>query len=244
MLLKTFFTCIVLACLLLPGLGLEGEKRKAKRVKASQTGKEVGPNKRAKEGTAHRNGTEAGGVKVGRGPSNDATCTSVGGICQRKTYICQGRYLKDRCTGSGTRECCMSGSGAWDALCSGHHQNRIRGCDKFGCGAFNSKRGGKIHKAVDVVCDDYSFVNAPFSGILGGPASRVGDDGGVQYDGVKLSNSEYCVKIFNMRPYRYLGGISRGEALGYLLPLQERFSGITSHLELQMCDRSDPSTFI
>uniref|UniRef100_A0A8C7LKE0 Uncharacterized protein n=1 Tax=Oncorhynchus kisutch TaxID=8019 RepID=A0A8C7LKE0_ONCKI len=54
----------------------------------------------------------------------------------------------------------------------------------------------------------------------------------------------YCVKIFNIRPYRYMGPISQGEALGYLLPLQERFSGITSHMELQMCDRSDPSPYI
>lgn len=54
----------------------------------------------------------------------------------------------------------------------------------------------------------------------------------------------HCVKIFNIRPYRYVGPVAQGEALGYLLPLQERFSGITSHLELQMCDGTDPSPFI
>lgn len=53
-----------------------------------------------------------------------------------------------------------------------------------------------------------------------------------------------CVKIFNVRPYRYMGPVTQGEALGYLLPLQERFPGITSHLELQMCDGTDPSPFI
>lgn len=41
-----------------------------------------------------------------------------------------------------------------------------------------------------------------------------------------------------------MGPVAQGEALGYLLPLQERFSGITSHLELQMCDGTDPSPFI
>uniref|UniRef100_A0A8C9T6S2 Si:ch1073-204b8.1 n=1 Tax=Scleropages formosus TaxID=113540 RepID=A0A8C9T6S2_SCLFO len=112
-----------------------------------------------------------------------------------------------------------------------------RGCDRFGCGAFNSKR------AVDVVCDDYSVVNAPFSGTLGGPVYRKVADG-IRDDGVKLLSSEYCVKIFNVRPYRYMGPISKGEAMGYLLPLQERFSGITSHLELQMCDRSNPFPYI
>lgn len=54
----------------------------------------------------------------------------------------------------------------------------------------------------------------------------------------------HCVKIFNIRPYRYLGPVTQGEALGYLLPLQERFPGITSHLELQMCNGTDPSPFI
>lgn len=59
-----------------------------------------------------------------------------------------------------------------------------------------------------------------------------------------LSNPAQCVKIFNIRPYRYLGPVAQGQALGYLLPLQERFSGITSHLALQMCDGTDPSRFI
>uniref|UniRef100_A0A8C6UCA1 Uncharacterized protein n=1 Tax=Neogobius melanostomus TaxID=47308 RepID=A0A8C6UCA1_9GOBI len=54
----------------------------------------------------------------------------------------------------------------------------------------------------------------------------------------------HCVKLLNMRPYWYTGSVTRGEAVGYLLPLQDRFSGITSHLKLQMCDRSDPMPFI
>ncbi|XP_048023553.1 leukocyte cell-derived chemotaxin-2-like [Megalobrama amblycephala] len=66
----------------------------------------------------------------------------------------------------------------------------------------------------------------------------------VQYDGVKLYNKVHCVKIFNIRPYGYFGSVVQGKAMGYLLPQQENFSGITSHLELQMCDGSDPSPFI
>ncbi len=46
---------------------------------------------------------------------------------------------------------------------------------------------GRIHKGIDIVCGDYSIVNAPFSGNLGGPVGRaVGDS--IQYDGVKLYN--------------------------------------------------------
>lgn len=57
-------------------------------------------------------------------------------------------------------------------------------------------------------------------------------------------SSVHCVKIFNIRPYGYFGSVVQGKAMGYLLPQQENFSGITSHLELQMCDGSDPSPFI
>uniref|UniRef100_A0A673AG54 Uncharacterized protein n=1 Tax=Sphaeramia orbicularis TaxID=375764 RepID=A0A673AG54_9TELE len=59
-----------------------------------------------------------------------------------------------------------------------------------------------------------------------------------------LSVYFHCVQIFNIRPYRYMGPVTKGEALGYLLPLQDRLSGITSHLKLQMCDGTDPSPFI
>ncbi|XP_070773725.1 leukocyte cell-derived chemotaxin-2-like [Enoplosus armatus] len=176
------------------------------------------------------------------GPKSDISCTKLGGICQPDRYICQGRYLKDKCSGAKTRQCCMP-VGAWSILCAGHHNNRVRACDVHGCGAFNSRRGDNLHKAVDLVCDDYGIVNTPFSGSLAGPVSRK-DPAGHQYDGVKLLNDVHCVKIFNIRPYRYIGPVAQGEALGYLLPLQERFSGITSHLELQMCDGTDPSPFI
>ncbi|ROJ62445.1 Leukocyte cell-derived chemotaxin-2 [Anabarilius grahami] len=112
-----------------------------------------------------------------------------------------------------------------------------------GCGLSCIFSDGGIHKGIDIVCGDYGIINAPFSGNLGGPVGRaVGDS--VQYDGVKLYNKVHCVKIFNVRPYAYFGSVVQGKAMGYLLPQQENFSGITSHLDLQMCDGSDPSPFI
>lgn len=171
----------------------------------------------------------------------DFSCTSLGGICQPQRYICQGRYLNDKCS-RGNTQCCLP-DGAWSVLCSGHHNNRVRACDGYGCGAFNSRRGDKLHKAVDLVCDDYGVINAPFSGVLSGPVS-LSDPSGIQYDGVKLVSSGRCVELLNMRPYVYMGSVTRGGAVGYLLPLQDRFSGITSHLRLQMCDGSDPTPFI
>ncbi|KAM3601369.1 uncharacterized protein V6R79_011614 [Siganus canaliculatus] len=198
--------------------------------------------KRPKALTPKKNLKNRGMKRPSVGPRSDINCLNVGGICQSNRYICQGRYLKDKCSGEKTRQCCMP-VGAWSILCAGHHNNRVRACDGHGCGAFNSRRGKDLNKAVDLVCDDFGIVNAPFSGSLAGPVSRKDSDGN-QYDGIKLFNDVHCVKIFNIRPYRYLGPVAQEEALGYVLPLQDRFSGITSHLKLQMCDSSDPSPFI
>uniref|UniRef100_A0A8C6UE91 Uncharacterized protein n=1 Tax=Neogobius melanostomus TaxID=47308 RepID=A0A8C6UE91_9GOBI len=76
-------------------------------------------------------------------------------------------------------------SQAWSVLCAGHYHNRIRACDVYGCGNIYLCRGAKLHKAADLVCDDYGVINAPFSGILSGPVSH-SDPSGIQYDGVKL----------------------------------------------------------
>ncbi|XP_031428677.1 leukocyte cell-derived chemotaxin-2-like isoform X2 [Clupea harengus] len=257
----------LLLCLLLLGLCLGMETEREGKVKKEQKGNVSSHNKArsgssstsvaatARAPTGARSGTgqnkgqakRTGSDKVAKsqrkttGPRNDAGCAAIGGICQRNTYVCQGRYLKEKCAGSPGRHCCMPG--AWNVFCAGHHHNRVRACDGFGCGAFNSVRNSALHKGVDVMCDDYGNINAPFTGTLGGPVGRRGTDG-IQFDGVKLSNSAHCVKIFNIRPHRYTGPISQGETLGYLLPLQDRFSGIASHLELQMCDLSDPTPFI
>nr|XP_023659378.1 leukocyte cell-derived chemotaxin-2-like [Paramormyrops kingsleyae]XP_023659379.1 leukocyte cell-derived chemotaxin-2-like [Paramormyrops kingsleyae] len=228
------------------GVALESERKDGSEPRRPQKGKEdekVGKEVTRSSSSSKPNRDGSGTSSRQSGWGYDAACTSIGGICQLSRYICQGRYLRNKCAGPRVRRCCLPGPGAWRPLCASHHQNRIRGCDRFGCGAFNSERAGSTHKAVDVVCDDYAAINAPFSGTLGGPVSRRQGDA-VHYDGVKLYNSESCVKIFNIRPYRYVGHISKGEAMGYLLPLQERFSGITSHLELQMCDHSNPTPFI
>ncbi|KAJ0062137.1 hypothetical protein NL108_016180, partial [Boleophthalmus pectinirostris] len=115
---------------------------------------------------------------------SDVSCTALGGICQPTRFICQGRYLNDKCPGGQTHQCCVP-DGAWSVLCAGHYNNRVRACDEFGCGAFNSRRGAKLHKAVDIVCDDFGVVQAPFSGVLSGPVSHA-DPSGMQYHGVKL----------------------------------------------------------
>ncbi|XP_005452609.1 uncharacterized protein LOC102077395 isoform X1 [Oreochromis niloticus] len=249
---RLFRICVISALLLcyvvLSGALEHGEKKKeqfqspdknSSRLKVK--GNFTSANDRRPKAVTPRKKVKSRSKGVFMAPRSDISCTRLGGICQPVRYICQGRYLKDKCSGAKTRQCCMPVQ-AWSVLCAGHH-NRVRACDAYGCGAFNSQRGNGLYKAVDLVCDDYSIINTPFSGSLAGPVSRK-DPAGYQFDGVKLLSDVHCVKIFNIRPYRYSGPVTQGEALGYLLPLQEQFPGITSHLELQMCDGTDPSPFI
>lgn len=52
---------------------------------------------------------KSGSKRVFMGPRSDISCTRLGGICQPVRYICQDRYLKDKCSGAKTRQCCMPG---------------------------------------------------------------------------------------------------------------------------------------
>uniref|UniRef100_UPI0037E948F7 leukocyte cell-derived chemotaxin-2-like n=1 Tax=Semicossyphus pulcher TaxID=241346 RepID=UPI0037E948F7 len=248
LLLRVSLIAALLSCYVLLSWASEQGKSKGEEPQSPDSNMKVKRNytaanvRKPKAGSHRKKVKQTGSQSVSMGPRSTIICTRLGDIYQLKRYICQGRYLKDKCSGVNKRQCCVP-VGAWSVFCSGHHNNRVRACDGHGCGAFNSRRGNDLHKAVDLVCDDYGIVSTPFSGTLAGPVSRK-DPAGNQYDGVKLLNDVHCVKIFNVRPYRYIGPVVQGEALGYVLPLQERFSGITSHLELQMCDGSDPSPFI
>ena len=55
-------------------------------------------------------------------------------------------------------------------------------------------RGEDLHEAVDLVCDDFAVVNAPFSGVLVGPVGRQGPDG-LQSDGVKVLSDGKRVQL-------------------------------------------------
>ena len=52
--------------------------------------------------------TTGGGHRARTEPRDDSACTRSRGICQASRYVCQGRYLRDRCSG-GTRQCCVPG---------------------------------------------------------------------------------------------------------------------------------------
>ncbi|NXU28973.1 MIM1 protein, partial [Thalassarche chlororhynchos] len=130
----------------------------------------------------------------------------------------------------------------WAQICSGNPINKIRGCDRYGCGHFGADRHsskGK-HMGVDVICADGATVYAPFSGQLSGPI-RFFHNGNAIDDGVQIRGSGYCVKLVCIHPIRYHGQIHRGQPLGRMLPMQRVFPGIISHIHVENCDHSDPT---
>ncbi|XP_040005459.1 uncharacterized protein LOC120802075 isoform X2 [Xiphias gladius] len=203
MLLRVCLIATLLICCVLLNCASEHKKRKGEEFQSNEKNASSNIKLRRNYTTAHDGRSEAvspkkkvkktGNKRISMGPRSDISCTTLGGICQPNRYICQGRYLKDKCSGTKMRQCCMPVR-AWSVLCAGHHNNRVRACDVHGCGAFNSKRGNGLHKAVDLVCDDYGIANAPFSGTLAGPVSRK-DPAGNQYEGLRLLSD--VVKTFH-----------------------------------------------
>ena len=57
-----------------------------------------------------------------------------------------------------------------------------------------------------------------------------------------LLSPGFCVKLVCIHPIRYSGTISKGQVLGRMLPMQRVFPGITSHIHVENCDRSDPTS--
>ncbi|XP_029814657.1 myeloid protein 1, partial [Manacus vitellinus] len=131
----------------------------------------------------------------------------------------------------------------WATVCAGNPTNEIRGCDKYGCGYYGApRRNGKgKHRAVDVICADGATVYAPFSGQLSGPV-KFFHNGNAIDDGVQIQGSGFCVKLLCIHPIRYNGAISKGQVLGKMLPMQRVFPGITSHIHIENCDHSDPTS--
>ncbi|NWU93560.1 MIM1 protein, partial [Upupa epops] len=136
-------------------------------------------------------------------------------------------------------------SGHWATICSGNPTNEIRGCDKYGCGYYGAPRenGKGIHRGVDVICADGATVYAPFSGKLSGPIQFFHNGNAID-DGVQISGPGFCVKLLCIHPIRYNGRISKGQVLGKMLPMQRVFPGITSHIHVENCDRSDPTRYL
>nr|ADI33747.1 leukocyte cell-derived chemotaxin 2 [Ctenopharyngodon idella] len=128
-------------------------------------------------------------------------------------------------------------------LCSRNPSNRQRGCDKkYGCGHYGAKRGNRKHMGLDIMCADGDTVVAPFDVKLNGRFMPYSQNNAIN-DGINLSGQGFCFKLFYVKPDRYFGTLKKGQRIGRMLPMQRVYPGITSHVHVQMCDRSDPTKY-
>uniref|UniRef100_UPI003AAA9FBB leukocyte cell-derived chemotaxin-2-like n=1 Tax=Centroberyx gerrardi TaxID=166262 RepID=UPI003AAA9FBB len=105
-------------------------------------------------------------------------------------------------------------------------------------------RGSRLHKGLDIVCSDGATVYAPFDVTLNGKVIVYTDPKKAAINnGINLSGEGLCFKLFYVKPDRTSGVVRKGQRLGTMLPMQSVYPGITSHVHVQMCDKSDPTRY-
>uniref|UniRef100_A0A3Q1D9D1 Leukocyte cell-derived chemotaxin 2 like n=1 Tax=Amphiprion ocellaris TaxID=80972 RepID=A0A3Q1D9D1_AMPOC len=131
-------------------------------------------------------------------------------------------------------------------LCSGNPNNSRRTSDGWGEGHYGARRGNRVHQGLDIVCRDGSTVYAPFDVTLDRKVIVYNDPENKKTainEGIQMRGEGLCFKLFYVRPDRTSGSVSKGERIGTMLPMQTVYPGITSHVHVQMCDRSDPTGY-
>ncbi|NP_001290782.1 leukocyte cell-derived chemotaxin 2 precursor [Esox lucius] len=129
-------------------------------------------------------------------------------------------------------------------LCSGNSSNRRRTSDSWGQGKYGAGRQERTHQGLDIVCNDGATVYAPFNVKLNGKVIVYTDPKKAAInEGINLSGEGLCFKLFYVKPDKYSGEVKKGQRIGTMLPMQSVYPGITSHVHVQMCDKSDPTKF-
>lgn len=129
-------------------------------------------------------------------------------------------------------------------LCSGNPSNSRRTSDRWGQGHYGARRSEREHKGLDIVCSDGDEVLAPFDVELNGRVTVYTDPKkSAINNGINLRGQGLCFKLFYVRPDRVSGSVRKGQRIGLMLPMQQVYPGITSHVHVQMCDKSDPTPF-
>uniref|UniRef100_A0A3Q3BXS2 Leukocyte cell-derived chemotaxin-2-like n=1 Tax=Haplochromis burtoni TaxID=8153 RepID=A0A3Q3BXS2_HAPBU len=115
-------------------------------------------------------------------------------------------------------------------LCSDNVCNTQSTSDSWGEGHYGASRDG-------------SDVLAPFDVTIKGSLIVYNDPNKKAIDeGINLSGEGLCFKLFYVKPIKTSGTVDKGEKIGTMLPMQSVYQGITSHIHVQMCNRSEDPT--
>nr|XP_057904816.1 leukocyte cell-derived chemotaxin-2-like [Doryrhamphus excisus] len=139
---------------------------------------------------------------------------------------------------------CVCEGVTFGQLCQGNPNNMRRTSDIWGQGHYGAPRGSRQHKGLDIECEDGSVVYAPFDVSLNGKVIVYTDPAKAAInDGINLQTDDLCFKLFYVRPDQTSGTVTKGQRLGVMLPMQQVYPGIKSHVHVQMCDKSDPTVY-
>ncbi|KAF3703988.1 Leukocyte cell-derived chemotaxin-2 [Channa argus] len=139
---------------------------------------------------------------------------------------------------------CVCDAVRFGQLCSGNPANTKRTSDNWGKGSYGAPRGTRKHLGLDIVCKDGSAVYAPFDVTLNGKVTVYTDPAKSAINsGINLQGQGLCFKLFYVNPDRTSGSVRKGERIGTMMPMQSVYPGITSHVHVQMCDKSNPTQY-
>uniref|UniRef100_A0A3Q1FLH2 Leukocyte cell derived chemotaxin 2 n=1 Tax=Acanthochromis polyacanthus TaxID=80966 RepID=A0A3Q1FLH2_9TELE len=131
-------------------------------------------------------------------------------------------------------------------LCKGNPNNRRRTSDRWGEGHYGAGRGNRRHQGLDIECRDGSTVYAPFDVTLVRKVIVYKDPEKKKTainEGIQMRGEGLCFNLFYVRPDKTSGFVRKGARIGTMLPMQRVYPGITSHVHVQMCDRSNPTRY-
>ncbi|XP_068455393.1 leukocyte cell-derived chemotaxin-2-like [Clinocottus analis] len=139
---------------------------------------------------------------------------------------------------------CVCDGVKFGRLCSGNSANTFRTSDSWGEGHHGASWGGQHHEGLDINCNDGAIVYAPFDVTLNGKVTVYTDPSKAAINnGIKMRGGGLCFKLLYVRPDRYSGSVRKGQRIGVMTPMQTVYPGITSHVHVEMCDKSDPTPY-
>jgi murein DD-endopeptidase MepM/ murein hydrolase activator NlpD len=95
--------------------------------------------------------------------------------------------------------------------------------DPAGNGSFKARRGSRIHKGVDLVCEPGDLVVAPFDGKITKIGYPYADDLSYRYVEITTESGLVC-RIFYVEPTFTLGWeVKAGDQIGFAQDVSERY---------------------
>ena len=111
---------------------------------------------------------------------------------------------------------------------------KIRGCDPFGCGSFGAPRGTRSHAGIDVVATAGQKILSPINGtVTRFPFPYSGD---LNYTGIEIKNDSYRVKIFYLQPTVTAGTtVKQGQQIGIAQNIASKYgTAMTNHVHIEV----------